>query len=82
MEALLLDAWAVLVDPCPDQEHHYNNSHRPHLSISQVVVVEYLNWCWRVSDEERQQLPVPEYLTGWRQRHLVPFLPWPAHISR
>ncbi|WP_397472574.1 ribonuclease D [Rheinheimera sp.] len=43
---------------------------------------EYLNWCWRVSDEERQQLPVPEYLTGWRQRHLVPFLPWPAHISR
>src|SRR5690606_28272122 len=43
---------------------------------------EYLNWCWRVSDEERQQLPIPEYLTGWRQLHLAPFLPQPAHISR
>lgn len=36
MEASLLDAWAALVDPCPDQGHHYNNFHlyRPHLSIS------------------------------------------------
>lgn len=42
---------------------------------------EYLNWCWRVSDAERALLPVPEYLTGWRKLHLMPFLPLPAHIS-
>ena len=41
---------------------------------------EYLNWCWRVSDEQRALLPVPEYLKGWRAQYLLPFLPWPEHI--
>ncbi|MBZ9611907.1 ribonuclease D [Rheinheimera maricola] len=41
---------------------------------------EYLNWCWRVADEDRQSLPVPEYMLGWRQQYLLPFLPKPAHI--
>lgn len=43
---------------------------------------EYLNWCWRVSDTERQQLPTPEYLKGWRAEYLLPFLPRPEHIIK
>lgn len=42
---------------------------------------EYFNWCWRVSDQERNQLPVPEFLTGWRGAVLAPFLTLPAHID-
>lgn len=42
---------------------------------------EYFNWCWRVSDEERHQLPVPEFLRGWRREVLIKFLPVPAHIQ-
>jgi len=42
---------------------------------------EYLNWCWRVTDQERNQLPVPEYLKGWRAEYLKPFLPVPSHIN-
>jgi len=42
---------------------------------------EYLNWCWRVADHERQLLPLPEYLQGWRQSRLLPYLPKPAHIK-
>ncbi len=41
---------------------------------------EYLNWCWRVSDQDRALLPLPEYLQGWRAQQLLPFLPQPAHI--
>ena len=41
---------------------------------------EYLNWCWRVSDQDRALLPLPEYLQGWRAELLAPFLPQPAHI--
>lgn len=43
---------------------------------------EYLNWCWRVSDEQRTMLPVPEFMQGWRASLLLPFLPKPAHIGR
>ncbi|MEE1999915.1 ribonuclease D [Alkalimonas sp. MEB108] len=42
---------------------------------------EYLNWCWRVSDTERQGLPVPEVLRGWRRALLEPLLPRPEHLS-
>jgi len=42
---------------------------------------EYLNWCWRVSDSERSQLPTPEYLRGWRREILLPYLPKPAHVA-
>ncbi|MDX1676295.1 ribonuclease D [Arsukibacterium sp.] len=42
---------------------------------------EYFNWCWRVTDEERVLLPIPEYLTGWRQQLLLPRLPRPAQVS-
>ncbi|PKM20581.1 MAG: ribonuclease D [Gammaproteobacteria bacterium HGW-Gammaproteobacteria-15] len=42
---------------------------------------EYLNWCWRVTDQERELLPRPEYLKGWRAEYLKPFLPVPAHIT-
>jgi ribonuclease D len=42
---------------------------------------EYLNWCWRVSDTERAQLPTPEYLRGWRRDILLPYLPKPAHVA-
>ena len=42
---------------------------------------EYLNWCWRVSDSDRQYLPVPEFMLGWRAQYLLPFLPKPEHIS-
>ncbi len=42
---------------------------------------EYLNWCWRVSDEERSLLPTPEYLTGWRRAVLLPHLPVPVHMK-
>lgn len=41
---------------------------------------EYFNWCWRVSDQERAQLPVPEFLQAWRTPLLAPFLALPAHI--
>lgn len=42
---------------------------------------EYVNWCWRVTEQERGQLPMPEYLKGWRAEYLKPFLPVPAHIT-
>ena len=42
---------------------------------------EYLNWCWRVSDEDRAKLPVPEYLRGWRRAVLLPYLPKPAQVA-
>ena len=42
---------------------------------------EYLNWCWRISDDERQLQPIPEFLTGWRRAVLVPHLPVPAHVA-
>jgi ribonuclease D len=42
---------------------------------------EYFNWCWRVSDTERNQLPVPEFLRGWRRELLLKHLPIPAHIE-
>ncbi len=42
---------------------------------------EFFNWCWRVSDEERPLLPVPEYLRGWRAEVLKPYLPKPAHLQ-
>ncbi|MBU1436018.1 MAG: ribonuclease D [Gammaproteobacteria bacterium] len=42
---------------------------------------EYLNWCWRVSDAERSQLPIPEYLRGWRRDILLPYLPKPAQVA-
>lgn len=42
---------------------------------------EYLNWCWRVTDEERQQLPQPEFLSGWRRDILLPYLPVPAQVQ-
>ncbi len=42
---------------------------------------EYLNWCWRVSDSEREQLPAPEYLRGWRRDILLPYLPKPQHVT-
>lgn len=42
---------------------------------------EYLNWCWRVSDQDRAQLPMPEYLRGWRREILLPVLPIPAQVS-
>jgi len=42
---------------------------------------EYLNWCWRVTEEERQQLPLPEFLGGWRRDILLPYLPVPAQVQ-
>ena len=42
---------------------------------------EYINWCWRVSDDERKLLPLPEYLQGWRNQLLKPYLPKPQHIT-
>lgn len=42
---------------------------------------EYLNWCWRVSDEERSLLPLPEFLQGWRRDILLPHLPIPDHVK-
>lgn len=42
---------------------------------------EYLNWCWRVSDQDRALLPIPEYMQGWRKDKLLPYLPKPAHIK-
>jgi len=42
---------------------------------------EYLNWCWRVTDEERQLLPQPEFLTGWRRDILLPYLPVPPQVQ-
>lgn len=42
---------------------------------------EYLNWCWRVSDNDRHCLPIPEFMLGWRKQYLLPHLPVPTHIS-
>lgn len=42
---------------------------------------EYINWCWRVSDVERKLLPLPEYLQGWRNQLLKPYLPKPQHVT-
>lgn len=42
---------------------------------------EFFNWCWRVSDEERQVLPLPEYLCGWRRHYLAPYLSIPEHTG-
>lgn len=42
---------------------------------------EYLNWCWRVRDEERDLLPVPDYLRPWRHAYLGEFLPKPEHVK-
>ncbi|MDX3774432.1 ribonuclease D [Chromatiaceae bacterium AAb-1] len=42
---------------------------------------EYFNWCWRISDTERAELPLPEYLTGWRRHYLAPYLPLPEHTG-
>ena len=42
---------------------------------------EYLNWCWRVSDQDRELLPIPEYMQGWRKDKLLPYLPQPSHIK-
>lgn len=42
---------------------------------------EYLNWCWRITAEERNQVPLPEFLRGWRWPLLREFLPLPAHIE-
>jgi ribonuclease D len=42
---------------------------------------EFFNWCWRVSDQDRAQLPVPEFLRGWRREVLMPHLPVPAHLQ-
>lgn len=42
---------------------------------------EYFNWCWRVSDEDRAQLPVPEFLRGWRRELLLKYLPIPVHVQ-
>lgn len=42
---------------------------------------EYLNWCWRVTDAERQLLPMPELLSGWRRPLLLPFLPVPSQVE-
>lgn len=41
---------------------------------------EFFNWCWRVTDDERVILPRPEYLSGWRETVLMPYLPMPDHI--
>ena len=41
---------------------------------------EFLNWCWRIRDDERLQLPEPELLRGWRQPLLAPVLPFPTHL--
>lgn len=42
---------------------------------------EYMNWCWRVTDEQRSDLPLPEYLQGWRREYLLPYLPVPEHVA-
>lgn len=42
---------------------------------------EYINWCWRISDEERAELPLPELLLGWRFAIIRAFLPIPAHVA-
>ncbi len=43
---------------------------------------EFFNWCWRVSDEDRAQLPVPEFLRGWRREVLLKSLPLPLHVQQ
>ncbi len=42
---------------------------------------EFFNWCWRVSDQDRSLLPVPEFLRGWRRDVLLKHLPLPAHVK-
>lgn len=42
---------------------------------------EFVNWCWRVSDQQRIALPIPEYCQGWRKQVLLPQLPIPQHIK-
>jgi ribonuclease D len=42
---------------------------------------EFFNWCWRVSDEDRVLLPVPEFLRGWRRELLLCHLPIPQHLQ-
>ncbi len=42
---------------------------------------EYFNWCWRVTEQERALLPIPEYLSGWRQQMLLPYIPVPAPVE-
>ena len=42
---------------------------------------EFLNWCWRVTDAQRADLPTPELLRGWRHAKLQPYLPWPEHLD-
>ncbi|WP_348729353.1 ribonuclease D [Rheinheimera texasensis] len=42
---------------------------------------EYLNWCWRVTEEERQLLSLPEFLGGWRREILLPYLPVPPQVQ-
>lgn len=42
---------------------------------------EYLNWCWRVTPQERLLLPVPELLQGWRRPLLLAHLPVPPQVA-
>ena len=35
------------------------------LSVKRLLN-EYLNWCWRVTTSEREQLPLPEFLRPWQ----------------
>jgi len=42
---------------------------------------EFFNWCWRVTEQERALLPLPEYLCSWRAEILMPFLPMPTHLK-
>lgn len=42
---------------------------------------EYFNWCWRVTDEARHTLPMPEYVSGWRATLLKEYLNHPRHVA-
>ena len=42
---------------------------------------EYLNWCWRVTPAERELLPLPELLQGWRRPLLLTHLPVPKQVA-
>ncbi|WP_337880859.1 ribonuclease D [Rheinheimera sp.] len=44
-------------------------------------VNELFNWIWRISDDERSVVPVPELLRNWRLPLLKPYLPAVAHIQ-
>lgn len=50
------------------------------LSVKRLLN-EYLNWCWRVTAVEREQLPLPEFLRPWRWQYLRGFLPVPQHVK-